>query len=80
MASRVIGVVKKHIPLIKFPQRKGVSKIQQQTSSTVADHPLPKQETKYDVYSSARDLPAKYHRKPLSKDEILIIELGGATT
>jgi len=79
MASRVTGVVKKHIPLIKFPQRKGVAKIQQQTSSTVADQP-PKQETKHDGYNSRQDLPAKYQRKPLSKEEILTIELGGATT
>ncbi|XP_069605846.1 alpha-ketoglutarate dehydrogenase component 4 isoform X2 [Ranitomeya imitator] len=84
-ASRVVQVVKPHVPTIRFPDRKSSPKpnvtAHQATSENPpgAPHPAPvrKVQGSPDTSELLRSLPQKYRRKAVSVEEMDYIQRGG---
>ncbi|XP_064609798.1 alpha-ketoglutarate dehydrogenase component 4-like [Liolophura sinensis] len=92
--ARAIRAVKPHVPLIKFPQRKGPDgkKIDGRngtaaasSSSSSSSSSNPSTSSSKPIGSTPRgsgidsiDLPSRYRRKPLTEEEMEFIERGGA--
>ncbi|GFN90641.1 28S ribosomal protein s36 mitochondrial [Plakobranchus ocellatus] len=70
--------VRPHIPLIKFPPRSTVNASKGATSSPNPEQlkPVSSQPLKGKVIDPL-NLPRKYHRKPISVEEMEYIEKGG---
>ncbi|KAK3599331.1 hypothetical protein CHS0354_009817 [Potamilus streckersoni] len=92
-AARVVRTVKPHIPQIKFPTRKADGKATTFAQSAVTPISVSRESTSTNSSqlstskpeaSAAKGsgidyaaLPARYHRKPISPEEMAYIERGG---
>ncbi|XP_059166893.1 alpha-ketoglutarate dehydrogenase component 4-like isoform X2 [Physella acuta] len=84
---KIIQAVKPHVPSIKFPPRDTAKKFSGDKGSTTANITQGKSESLatpkgHKSPSSGQSiesfqLPLKYHRKPLSNEEMEAIEKGG---
>ncbi|XP_014771637.1 alpha-ketoglutarate dehydrogenase component 4 [Octopus bimaculoides] len=78
---RTIRAIKPHVPLIKFPDRrvKGVVKSTSSQNMTPSTSPNVSKSTNITLATCLEweDLPAKYHRKSLTPEEMEFIERGG---
>ncbi|KAL3866278.1 hypothetical protein ACJMK2_043586 [Sinanodonta woodiana] len=90
-AARVVRTVKPHIPQIKFPTRKADAKtfaqsavtpvkVSMESTSSSTSQLLKSKPVASAAKGSGIDyatLPARYHRKPISPEEMAYIERGG---
>ncbi|CAO2597639.1 Alpha-ketoglutarate dehydrogenase component 4 [Lemmus lemmus] len=80
-ASRVAQVVKPHAPLISFPNRRDNPKFS--ASEILRSAGLPShssvisQHSKGNTAEILKSLPQKYRRKPVSQEEMDLIQCGG---
>ncbi|XP_075711008.1 alpha-ketoglutarate dehydrogenase component 4 isoform X2 [Rhinoderma darwinii] len=80
-ASRVVQVVKPHVPIIRFPDRKNSPKpnVTAHENPPGAENPAPVRKARGspDTSDLLRSLPQKYRRKAVSVEEMDYIQRGG---
>ncbi|KAK3777869.1 hypothetical protein RRG08_038116 [Elysia crispata] len=85
VAARTTQAIRPHVPLIKFPPRNAVPANLNSPKGTTS-HPAPNTTHQAPVSSKpvskgnaieSSSLPLKYHRKPITQEEMEYIEKGG---